>query len=891
MSLKARWRLVRSRPYLGVIAVVGVIVPRRLRAEWRQEWAAELRCREQQLARWDRLDRRNKRDLIRRSAGAVWDALWLQRQRREDEMVQDVRFAFRMLIKQPTIALIAIATLALGIGANTAVFSFVNALLLRPLDGVARPEQLVQLGRQYPDKSYVSDSSYPDFLDFRASSTTLSGIAAITPTAFHLSAGGATERVEGERVTGDYFDVLGVTAAAGRLLSAADDLPTAEPVAVISARLWRRRFAASTSISSATIKLDGHDFAVVGVAGEDFTGVSIGTPRDVWVPLAAVHRLNPNLVARFTQRQASWLEMFGRLAPGATLEQARVELSAIARRLEQTYPDTNARAAAAVHPGVGRDVEIQNQVRRFAYLPFTAVAIVLVIACANVAGLLLARAASRRKEIATRLALGAGRIRIVRQLLTESLALAVAGGVAGLLVGTWLTNWLRSLLPDRYLFLSFNLDFGIDWRVFAFTLAVATATGVVFGLVPALHASRPDVIANVKDPKAFGKRRGPGLRGALVVAEVALSLILLVAAALCVRTLRNTTAIDTGYRAAPVLTGRIELPRQSYAEARGRLFQQELVERIQALPGVGAAGFAVTLPLNDGRWEDAVRRQADNTRFQTFQNFVSPRYFDAMSIPLLLGRQFTALDDERAPRVVILNQTLARMMWPGENPLGKRVTFKGAPMEVVGMVRDIKGRNLFESPGPMLYLPLWQHYQPNVVLHVQAAAGPAARLIPALGAEVAALDKDLPLYAVKTLDEHVTATLTPQRLLAYLVTGFGVLALVLAAIGLYALLAYAVSERTQEIGIRMALGAQKRDVMQLFVTWGIRLAVAGIAVGLAGAAGLTRLMKSLLFGVSPLDPLTLTTMPVLLFAAALVACWIPAYRAAKGDPKIALRCE
>jgi predicted permease len=891
VSLKARWRLVRSRPYLAVIAVVGVIVPRRLRAEWRQEWAAELRCREQQLARWDRLDRRHKRDLIRRSAGAVWDALWLQRQRREDEMVQDVRFAFRMLIKQPTIALIAIATLALGIGANTAVFSFVNALLLRPLDGVARPEQLVQIGRQYSDKSYVSDSSYPEFLDFRTGSTTLSGVAAITPTAFHLSAAGTTERVEGERVTGDYFDVLGVTAAQGRLLSPADDLPTAEPVAVISARLWRRRFGGSASVSTATIKLDGHDFTVIGVANEGFTGVSIGTPRDVWVPLAALHRLNPDMAARFGQRRPSWLEMVGRLTPGATLEQARAELSAIARRAEETHPESSVRAGVAVHPGVGRDVEIQNQLRRFAFLPFTAVAIVLLIACANVAGLLLARAAARRKEIATRLALGAGRIRIIRQLLTESLALAVAGGVAGLLVGTWLTSWLRSLLPERYLFLSFNLDFGIDWRVFAFTLAVATATGVLFGLVPALHASRPDVIASVKDPQAAGRRRGPGLRGALVVAEVALSLILLVAATLCIRTLRNTMAIDTGYRAAPVLTGRIELPRQAYDEARGRLFQQQLVERIEALPGVGAAAFAVTLPLNDGRWEDAVRRQGDPTRFQTFQNVVSPRYFDVMSIPLLVGRQFTALDNERAPRVAILNQTLARMLWPGENPLGKRLTFDGGPMEVVGMVRDIKGRNLFESPGPMLYLPLWQQYQPNVVLHVQAAAGPASRLIPALGAEVAALDKDLPLYAVKTLDEHVTATLTPQRLLAYLVTGFGVLALVLAAIGLYALMAYAVSERTQEIGIRMALGAQKRDVMQLFVTWGIRLAVAGIAVGLAGAAGLTRLMKSLLFGVSPLDPLTLTTMPVLLFAAALLACWIPAYRAAKADPKIALRYE
>ena len=874
-----------------MIALVGLIVPRRLRAEWRQEWEAELSCRERQLARWDRLDARHKRDLLRRSAGAVRDALWLQRQRREDEMVQDVRFAFRMLVKQPAIALIAVVTLALGIGANTAVFSFVNALLLRPLAGVARPGELVQIGRQYPDKTYVSDSSYPDFLDFRSGNTVMAGVAVMMPAAFHLSAAGATERVEGERVSGDYFDVLGVTPAQGRLLSPADDLLTAEPVAVISARLWRRRFGAASNIAATTIKLDGHDFAVIGVTSEQFTGVHIGTPRDVWVPIATLQRFNPNMAARFTQRHASWLEMFGRLAPGTTLEQARAEFSAMARRLEETYPDTNARAAAAVNPGLGRDVEIQNQLRRFAFLPFTAVAIVLLIACANVAGLLLARAAARRKEIATRLALGAGRIRIVRQLLTESVALALAGGVAGLLVGTWLTNWLRSLLPDRYLFLSFDLDFGIDWRVFAFTLAVATATGILFGLVPALHASRPDVIANVKDPHALGRRRGPGLRGALVVAEVALSLILLVAATLCVRTLRNATAIDTGYESARVLTGRIDLPRQSYVETRGRLFQQQLVERIQAVPGVDAAGFAVTLPLNDGRWEDAVRREGDPTRLQTFQNVVSPRYFDAMSIPLLVGRQFTAQDDQRSPRVAILNQTLARIMWPDQNPLGKRLTFKGGPMEVVGVVRDIKGRNLFESPGPMLYLPLWQHYQPNVVLHVRTTTGSAARLMPMLSAEVAALDKDLPLYAVKTLDEHVTATLTPQRLLAYLVSGFGVLALLLAAIGLYALLAYTVSERTQEIGIRMALGAQKRDVMRLFIGWGIKLAISGIVVGLAGAAGLTQLMKSLLFGVSPLDPLTLTTMPVLLFAAALLACCIPAYRAAGADPKIALRYE
>jgi predicted permease len=874
---------------MGLIALIGVIVPRRLRAEWRQEWEAELRHREQRLVQWHRLDRRHKRDLLRRSSGAIWDALWLQRHRWEDEMVQDVRFALRMLVKQPAISLIAVVMLALGIGANTAVFSFVNALLLRPLDGVAQPDRLVQIGRQYPDKNYVSDSSYPDFLDFRAQNSVLAGMAAMSVTAFHVSAGGQTTRVEGELVSGDYFEVLGVTAAQGRLITADDDQPSAEPVAVISDRLWRSRFGGA-DVAGRAIKLNGQSFVVAGVARPPFAGIKVGTPRDVWVPLSTLTRFEPAMRPRFNQRRASWLEMFGRLAPGVTLGQARAELAAIAQRLEQAYPSSNTRVGAAVHPDLGRDVEVQGQLRRFTFVPFAAVAIVLVIACANVAGLLLARAAARRKEIATRLALGARRMRIVRQLLTESVVLALAGGAGGLLAGTWMTRWLRSLLPERYLFLSFDLDFGLDWRVFAFTLAVATITGILFGVVPALHASRPDVIAGVKDPHAFGRRGTVGLRGALVIAEVSLSLVLLVAATLCVRTLRNAAAIDTGYEASHVLTARIDLARQAYDEPRGRLFQQQLLERIGALPGVEAAGLAVTLPLNDSRWEDSIRRDGDPARVQTFQNVVSTRYFDAMRIPLLVGRQFSDRDDARAPGVAIVNQTLAQVLWPGESPIGHRVTFKGRPVEVVGVVRDIKGRDLFAAASPMFYLPISQQYQPNAVLHVRGGV-PPPRLLPLIAKEVSALDKDLPVYAFKTLDEHVTATLTPQRLLAWLLSGFGLLALLLSAIGLYALLAGAVNERTQEIGIRMALGARRGDVVRLFTGWGLRLALAGMALGLAASAGLARLMKSLLFGVSPLDPFTLAAAPVVLFAAALLACCIPAYRASRADPKVALRYE
>jgi macrolide transport system ATP-binding/permease protein len=889
MTPMSRWRTLLSRPHLCVIAIVGLIVPHRLRAEWRQEWEGELEARERVLARWTSADARYRRELLRRSAAAFWDALWLQGQRREDEMVQDLRYGLRMLVKHPALSGIAVITLALGIGANTAVFSFVNALLLRPLGGVTDPDRLVQLGRQYPDKNYVSDSTYPDFLDYQSQNTVLSGVAASVPEAFHLSVRGATERVDGELVSGDYFTVLGVAAAQGRLLAPADDLDNAEPVAVVSWRLWQRRFAGSRDASGASVTLNGHDFVVVGVASEPFRGARIGVSRDIWVPIRTLRTTDPKTAARFEQRRASWLEMFARLKPGVTLQQARTELSLIAQRLEAAHPDTNAHAAAAVHSGVGREVDLQLQLRRFAYLPFAAVGIVLLIACANVAGLLLARAAARRKEIATRIALGAGRVRVVRQLLTESVALALAGGVAGLLAGSWLTYWLRSLLPERYLFLSFDLDFGLDWRVFIFTLAIATATGVLFGLVPALQISRPNVVSSLKGGGLSG-RHGIGLRGGLVIAEVALSMMLLVAAGLCVRTLRNAGAIDPGYETARVLTARFDLARHNYSEDKGRVFQQALIERLEALPGVDAAGFAVTLPLNDGRWESPIRREGDPARVQAFQNVVSPRYFEAMRMPLLLGRPFSTRDDQASVKVGILNQTLAAFLWPGESPLGRRITYRGSAVDIIGVVRDIKGRNLFEPPDRILYLPLLQYYQPNPVLHVRTSVTPRTLFAP-LQREIAALDKDLPVYAVKTLEEHLSATLTPQRLLAHLVTGFAGLALLLSAIGLYALLAYTVSERTQEIGVRMALGARKGDVVRLFVGWGAKLTLAGACIGLAAASTLTPLMKSLLFGVSPLDPVTLIAMPVVLCLMAMLACCLPAYRATRADPKVALRYE
>ncbi|HET9372292.1 MAG TPA: ABC transporter permease [Vicinamibacterales bacterium] len=892
MNATSRFLRLLTRPHLLFIAVVGILVPRRLRADWREEWEAELQHRERLLAEWDRLDWSSRRELLRRSGSAFWDAIGLQRHRWEDAIVQDVRYGVRTLATQPAFTVVAVLTLALGVGANTAIFTVVNALLLRPLGGVVDPGSLVSIGRQYSDKSYLSDATYPDFRDYRDQNTVLSGLAATVPAAFNLSDSRASERVEGELVSGHYFDVLGISAAAGRLIAPFDDRGSspAPLVAVISGRLWQRRFGGDPAIVGAAIRLDGHEFTIVGVADTSFSGTRVGAPRDVWVPIAALYRTDPKTAARLDQRRASWVQMFGRLKPATTIDRARAEFAAIAERLEREHPDTNARAGAGVVPGLGRDPETGRQVRRFAFVPLAAVGIVLLIACANVAGLLIARAGARQREIATRLAVGAGRVRLVRQLLTESLTLALAGGAAGAIVGRWLTSWLRSLLPDRYLFLSFDLDFGGDWRVFAFTFVVAGATGVLFGLVPALQASRSDVVAILKGSSASARPAGSGLRGALVVAQIALSLVLLVAAGLCVRTLRNAAAIDIGYDLAPVLTARLDLAKQRYTPARGAQFHQQLLDRLHATPGVQAAAYAVTLPLNDGRWEDGIRRQEDPARVQTFQNLVSSRYFEVMRIPLSAGRGFTDADDDRAPLVAVLNQTLASRLWPNQNAVGHRLVFKGRTIDVVGVVRDIKGRNLFEPPGPMLYLPLTQDYSSSLVLHVRAA-GAAAALGEALRREVRALDADLPIYGVRPLEDHLVATLTPQRLLAHLTTGVGVLALVLAAIGLYGLLGQAVTARTPEIGVRMALGAERSDVLWQFVARGLRFALAGAGIGLVAAALLMPLLRSVLFGVSPLDPLTFTLIPAILLVTALLACVLPAYRAARADPTTALRCE
>jgi macrolide transport system ATP-binding/permease protein len=809
---------------------------------------------------------------------------------------QDLRYGARMLVKNPGFTLIAVMTLALGIGANTAVFSFINPLLFKPLPGVTQPERLAQVSRTYDGHGF-SEFSYPDYLDYRDHNTVMSGVAVRRGGSFNLNDGREAERVEGEIVSGNFFEVLGVKPEWGRLLTPADDSEGGgDMVVVISNGLWRRRFAADPAVVGKTIKLNGYDYTVVGVADEKFEGIRAGAKMDVWIPIATLRQTDLSR-GELDDRGASSWEVFGRLKSGVTIERANAEFSTIARQLEQAYPDTNAKDGARVDPDLGMDPEVRMLLRQFTFIPFAAVGIVLLIACSNVAGLLLARSEARRKEIGTRLAVGAGRARIVRQLLTESLMLALLGGAFGILIGVWMTRGVISVLPNDFRDLSFKFDFSVDWRVLAFTLAASTLTGALFGLIPAIQASGTDLVSALKDARSTGSRR-TGLRGAMVVPQVALSFVLLIAGGLLIKTLRNARAIDLGYQVESLLTARIELPGQNYNEAQGRLFQRRLTERLEALSGVQSVSLAQYLPLNDGRSELGMFPERDGRRVQTFRNIVSQRYLETMMIPLLAGRQFNENDDVKAPRVAIISETLQRRAWPNENPIGKRFTI-GRPtdgdaylpsIEVIGVVRDVALRYPLDPAGPALYLPLLQNYRSGMALQLRSTINPE-QLAAAVRREAGALDPNLPVYRVALLEDHFTAALTPQRLLTQLISGFGLLALALAGAGLYGSLAYSVSQRTQEIGLRVALGAQTSDVLRLVISQGMLLALLGVIAGLGCALGMTRLMRTLLYGVSPTDPITFAVIAVLLLLVALLACWIPARRATRVDPLIALRCE
>ena len=804
-----------------------------------------------------------------------------------ESLWQDCRYGARMLWKNAGFTAVAALVLALGIGANTSLFSVVNAVLLRPLP-FPDAERIVWFdGINQARGITTSNLSPPDYKDWEQQAGAFERTAAYVTGSANLSAeGGEPERVQRVSVTAGFFPVLGVGPALGRALSPEDEAPGAEDVVVISHALWRGRFGADPNVSGRRINVNGKPHTVVGVMPPSFD-----YPRQsqMWTPF------KPERSAE--RRDNRFVFVLARLRPGATVEEAQAQIDTISGRLGQQYPETNAGWSARLtrlHERTVRDV------RASLLLLLGAVGFVLLIACANVANLLLARAAARRREIALRTALGAGRLRVVRQLLTESLMLAALGGAAGLALSLFLTRLLVAISPANLPRLN---DVGMDWRVLGFTVGLVCVVGLLFGLAPALQASRADLSESLKEGSR-GSSEGRGrnrVRSALVVSEVALSLLLLVGAGLLVRSFLLLGDVNPGFDPANVLTMRLSLPSATYPEPGRRVeFFRELTRRVEALPGVEAAGAAISLPLGGttlsvgrGFVREGNPLAAEHA-FDAGYVVVTPGYLRAMRIPLKSGREFTDRDAADAPPVAVINESLARRMFPGEDPVGKRLTAwrdEKFAREVVGVAADVKMGQMESEDAPQVYVPLAQNATwGSLSLAVRTTVEPES-LAGAVRGAVLALDKNQPVYDVRTMDDVRSASVAGRRMVVILFGVFAVLALLLAAIGIYGVLSYAVAQRTHEIGIRVALGARRMDVLRLVVGQGMRLVMLGVGLGVAGAFAVTRLLESLLFGVSATDPATFAGVAAILSAVALLACYIPARRATRVDPMVALRYE
>ncbi|MBA2339724.1 MAG: ABC transporter permease [Pyrinomonadaceae bacterium] len=829
--------------------------------------------------------------LAKEDSRAMWGLRLLE------TLWQDARFSVRRMFKSPGFSLVAIVSLALGIGANTAIFSLVNTVLLRPLP-VPHSEQLVSVFPVAKDDS-VQAFSYPTYVDFRDRNDVLSGLYVTRFAPMSLSREGTNERVWGYLVSGNYFDVLGISAAHGRtFLPEEDRTRLSHPVVVVSYGCWQRRFGADPSLVGKNIVLNNHNFTVVGIAPEGFNGSEIAYTPELWVPMMMQSWIEPGgnwLERRDTQN----LFATGRLKPGVSAVQAQASLNLLAQQIGQEYPDTNeGQTITLTPPGLIHPI-LRGPVISFAGVLMGIVSLVLLIACTNLANLLLARATERRREIAVRLALGASRLRLVRQLLTESVLLSILGGVAGLLLALWAINLIAAFKPP--IDFPLTLDLKLDWRVFGFSLLVSLLTGVLFGLVPALQSTRPELVPALKDATSQLGYHRSRLRSGLVVAQVALSLVLLIAAGLVVRTLQHLQTMSPGFEPDNALMMSVDVGLQGYDKVRGQQFYRQLIERVEALPGVRSAAVAdfVPLSLNYNSTDVYVEGQppARGANVPTVMNAsVGSNYFSTMAIPLMQGREFGEMDKEDAPRVCIINEAFARRFFPGANPvesaIGKRVGrgTDGPFAQIVGVATDGKYFSINETARPFIYFPLSHSYSSNAILLVRTNSDPK-RMIAPVRREVGMIDQNMPVYEVKTLTEHLGLSLFPARVAAVLLGSFGLLALALAAIGVYGVMSYSVAQRTREIGIRIALGAQPREVLKLVARQGVTLATVGLVAGLFASVVLTRLMSSLLYGVSATDAETFIAISLLLLTVILLACYVPARRATKVDPMVALRYE
>ncbi|MEZ4415593.1 MAG: ABC transporter permease [Gemmatimonadota bacterium] len=823
-----------------------------------------------------------------------------------DTFGQDFRYALRGLRTSPGFALVAIVTLALGIGVNSAIFGIVNAVLLRPLP-VDHPEELVDVYGHTATSSSHDTNSYPDYLDYREQTETLSGLVGYSNFFANLSIEGSSELVVGEMVTDNYFQVLGVQPALGRpFVDEEYSAPSAFPVAVLSHALWQNRFAADPSVVGRTFRMNGIVYSVVGVAPQDFGGMFPGITAQMWIPTAMVEEVEPignqrgsgggPGATRLERRGQHWLWLRGRMRPGVGVAQVRAELEGIASRLAAQYPETNEleRITVLASSDVHINPDFDGTVLPVGLVLLGAVGLVLLVACANLANMMLARAAGRRKELAVRLALGAGRGRLIRQLLTESMVLAVAGGAVALLLAGWLVQVISRLQPP--LPINLGLNIGLDWRVLLFTLVAAVATGVLFGLVPALRASRTDLVPALKAADArSGGARGIELRDVLVVAQMALSLVLLVGGALLVRSLAVAQRVDFGYDVDRLVHLSLAMEMNGYDAERSGLFLEAGRLRLLDRPDVAAVGLTSRLPLSlnnngFGVFIDGHQTSGNDEPFRIDGAYVDEGYFTALEVPILAGRGVERADRDEQRRVAVISSTMAERFWPGENAVGRefRTAWGGEPYRIVGVAEDYKVDTPGEGPKPYIHLPLsTRSVFGEFLVRTVNEAGP---LVPSLVGELRALDPDLVFLDVGPMRRLADIRLFPIRAGAWLIGAFALLALLLAAVGLYGVIGYSVSRRVREIGIRKALGAGSGGVVGMVLRQGMRLVAVGGLIGAALAVLAARSLSSVLF-VGSFDLVSFALALGVLALVAASANWIPARRAAGVDPIVALRQE
>ncbi len=807
--------------------------------------------------------------------------------------IADVRYALRSLRKTPVFAVAALAIVALGVGLNTAAFSLFDAIVLRPLPEVRATAELVDINEH--------GASYPSYQYLRDGTDVFSGLAAWASRWLSLAPGSGSasgERVLGNVVSGNYFAVLGTEPAAGRFFLPAEE-DSGEPVAVLSHALWQRRFSASPSAVGGSVVLNGAPFHVIGVAPAAFRGVSFGNPADVWIPVGAWPRVATGAMARIDNhaRTWGWMRLFGRLRPGVGISRARAAVTAVSRREMAQFPETGRNAdpvvQALAHTAAGGDDDM-DPIRFFGLL-LGSVTVVLVIACANLANLLLARAAGRRKEMAIRQALGASRGRLVRQLLTESVLLASAGGALGLLVAAWsLAMLLRFPLPGGASLASFGV--ALDLRVLLFAIAVSLATGILFGLAPAVSASGGEILPALKSDRGPrpGRIRG---RMPLVVAQLALCLVLLSSAGLLVRSLRNALHTDLGFEPRGVALASVHLGLARYDEARAVRFATAFSERAAAMPGVRSVAWAGLLPLSGDQNVETVQIDGatPDPKLSVEVTAVGPGYFATLGIPILAGREFARAEDAPAgPGSVVVNEAAARRFWPGANPVGRRIRIYKADRTVVGVARDSRFQSIRAGAVPMVALDIEQLGGDGVlspmILLVKVAGDPRA-VLPALRSEAGRLDPGLPLFGLRTLEESIGDALLPQRLGSVLLGIFAGLAFVLALIGVYAVVAGGVARRMRELGIRLALGAHPAQVRRMVLRETAASLLTGLVIGVPLAALATQLLSGFLYGVSPGDPVTIGAAILVVGAGGILAADLPARRASRVDPIAVLRNE